>query len=108
MIDINKPESFKTLKIEDLVKDAVERKDLEALEWLQVESQKKDVRTREDKTTYEVAQSIVKIRAAYVKKFLGYKSQGSIAKEKARQAKKEKREQELKKMFDAAFAEIKK
>lgn len=107
-IDLTKPEEFKKLKIDDLIADAVERNDLEALEWLHTQSNMMKTRTREDGTTYEVRKSIVEIRPNYLKTFLGYKSKGAAAKERAKQAKKDKAQRELDDKFAAAFAKLKK
>lgn len=103
-IDISKPDTFKKLTIDELIADAVERKDVKALKWLQKEANSTKERTRDDGTKYEVRKSIVEIRAAYVKEFLGYKSKSEAAKERARQAKKEKSQKQLDDKFAAAFA----
>lgn len=106
-IDINKPETFKTLKLDDLINDAVERKDREALEWLQAQANEKKPREK-DGQKYEVRKSIVEIRAAYVKKFLGYKTVGAQAKERAKAAKEAKLQKALDDKFAAAFAKVNK
>ena len=105
MIDINKAELNK-LKLEDLIADAVERKDVAALEWLQTEANSMKQRTREDGTKYEVRKSIVEIRPAYLKKFLGYTTKSEASKQRAKAAKKAKAQQELDDKFAAAFAQI--
>lgn len=106
MINLDKPAEFKNLKLDDLIADAVERKDVKALEWLQKEATSTKTRTREDGTKYEVRKSIVEIRANYLKTFLKYKSKSAAAREKAKQAKKEKQRQEIEEKFQAAFAKI--
>lgn len=106
MIDINKPDEFKKLKLADLINDAVARKNKEALEWLKVEANSMKTRKREDGTEYEVRKSIVEIRANYVKKFLNYKTKGAAAKERAKQAKAEKQQREIDNMFEDAFKAI--
>lgn len=105
MIDINKAELNK-LTLEDLIADAVERKDVAALEWLQTEANSMKQRTRDDGTKYEVRKSIVEIRPAYLKQFLGYTSKSEVSKQKARAAKKEKAQKALDDKFAAAFAQI--
>lgn len=106
-IDISNHDEIRKLKLEDLVADAVERKDKKALEWLKEESAKKDTRKREDGTTYEVDKSIVSIRAKYLKDFLGYKPASARSKEEAKARKREKREKEREAMFADAFAKLK-
>lgn len=105
MIDVRTAELNK-LKLEDLIADAVERKDVAALEWLQIEANSMKQRTREDGTKYEVRKSIVEIRPAYLKKFLNYQSKSEATKQKAKAQKKAKAQQELDNKFAAAFAAI--
>lgn len=104
-IDITNPDSFKKLTLKDLIADAVERKDGKALKWLQEQANEKKERSK-DGTKYFVRKSIVEIRAAYVKKFLNYKTQGAVSKEKARAAKEAKVQKELDRMFAEAFAQL--
>lgn len=104
-IDIKTAELNK-LTLDDLIKDAVARKDKEALEWLKVEANSMKTRTKEDKTTYEVRKSIVEIRPAYLKKFLGYQSKSEAAKQRAKDAKKAKAQKKIDDAFAAAFAEL--
>jgi hypothetical protein len=106
MIDLNNPGEFKNLKLDDLIADAVERKDKKALEWLKEQATSLKTRTRDDGTTYEVRKSIVEIRANYLKDILKYKPKSEVAKERARQAKKEKDKKELEDKFAAAFAQL--
>ena len=103
-IDLNNIESCRKLTLNDLVKDAVERKDKEALVWLQEQSTTMVNRTKEDGTTYQVNKSIVAIRAEYFKKFLNYKPKGKHSAEQARQRKREKKAKEVADMFAYAFA----
>lgn len=105
MIDIKTAELNK-LKLEDLIADAVERKDVAALEWLRNEANSMKERTREDGTKYEVRKSIVEIRPAYLKEFLGYTSKSEASKQKAKAAKKAKAQQALDDKFAAAFAAL--
>ena len=100
-------ESYRKTTLEDLVNDAVERKDVEALKWLQKESNKKVDRLK-DGVVMKVNKGVPAIRAEYAKKFLGYKPSKSKAAEKARQAKKEKAEKKRQDMFAKAFENINK
>lgn len=104
-IDIATAEITK-LTLDDLIADAVARKDRAALEWLKEEANKMKKRTKEDGTTYEVRKSIVEIRPAYLKDFLGYQSKSEAAKEKAKAQKKARAQQKIDDAFAAAFAEI--
>ena len=106
MIDLTQPGTFKNLKLDDLINDAVERNDMEALKWLQEQANSMKERKREDGTTYQVRMSIVEIRANYLKDILKYKSKSEAAKERARQAKKDKDQKELDDKFAAAFAKL--
>ncbi len=98
-------EEYKKATLDDLIGDAVSRKDKKALEWLKTESGKKDDRTRNGKNI-KVNRNIAKIRADYAKKYLGYKPKTSEASEKARKQKQEKAEQERLKKFEDAFAAL--
>jgi len=104
-IDITTAELNK-LTLDDLIADAVARKDRKALEWLQREANKMKTRTKDDGTTYEVRKSIVEIRPAYLKEFLKYQSKSEAAKEKAKAQKKAKAQQKINDAFEAAFAEL--
>ena len=94
------------LTLDDLIADAVARKDKEALNWLKVEANSMKTRTKEGGATYEVRKSIVEIRPAYLKKFLGYQSKSEAAKERAKEAKKAKAQKKIDDAFAAAFAEL--
>lgn len=94
------------LTLEDLIKDALARKDKDALEWLKKEANKMKSRTKEGGGTYEVRKSIVEIRPAYLKKFLGYQSKSEAAKQRAKEAKKAKAQKKIDDAFDAAFAAL--
>ena len=52
-INLSSQEEIRKLTLKDLIADAVERKDKDALKWLQEESAKKVERKREDGTVYE-------------------------------------------------------
>lgn len=106
-INLSSQEEIRKLTLKDLIADAVERKDKDALKWLQEESAKKVERKREDGTVYEVDKSIVSIRAEYIKKFLDYKPVSTLSKEMAKARKREKREKEREAMFADAFAKLK-
>ena len=98
-------EEYKKATLEDLVGDAIARKDKKALEWLDSESAKKDERSRKG-VKFKVNRNIAKIRADYAKEYLNYKPKSSEAVEKARKRKQEKAEQARKDLFAKAFAEL--
>ena len=98
-------EEYRTMKLNDLIDDAVERKDRKALEWLKTESAKKVERTKGDKVM-KVAMPLPQIRANYAKKFLNYSNKSKASAEAQRKRKAEKREQERLALFDDAFARI--
>lgn len=102
-IDITKPATFNNLKLNDLIADAVERKDEKALKWLKEQANTMKDRTRNDGSTYKVRKSIVEIRAEYVKKFLGYTTESEAAKARARQAKLDKAQKKIDDAFADAF-----
>lgn len=106
-IDISNQEALRKLTLQDLVNDAVERKDIAALRFLEDESSKKLTKTKEDGTTYETINPIIGIRAAYLKTFLGYVPQGKRNAEAKKAANKAKREKAKADMFAAAFKSIK-
>lgn len=99
-------EEYKKATLEMLVNDAVSRKNIEALKWLQTESAKKSERTRNG-VKIEVSQNINAIRANYAKKFLGYKPMTKQSAEVLRKRKQEKAEQARKALFDRAFEQLK-
>jgi hypothetical protein len=107
-IDLTKPENFKKLTLEDLINDAVAREDVEALEWLKVQSNTMKTRKKEDGTTYEVRKSVVEYRPEYLKVFCKYQPVATPSKERAKQAKKDKAQRELDDKFAKAFAKLKK
>lgn len=100
-------EEYKKATLQMLVEDAVARKNIEALKWLQSESSKKDTRTRNG-VNIKVSKNINGIRADYAKKFLGYKPKSKQSAEALRKRKQEKAEQERKDMFAQAFAQLEK
>lgn len=105
LIDMTSAEVNK-LTLDDLIKDALARKDKDALEWLKKEANEMKTRKKEDGTTYEVRKSIVEIRPAYLKKFLKYQSKSEAAKQRAKDAKKAKAQQKIDDAFAAAFAAL--
>lgn len=94
-------EEYQKAKLDDLVNDAIARKDKKAFDWLNAESAKKENRTRNGVTT-KVAKNIASIRAMYAKNFLGYKTNSKKAAEAARKRKQEKAEQERIALFEEA------
>lgn len=106
-IDITSKEAIRKLTLKELVADAVERKDIEALRFLEDESSKKETKTKEDGTTYEASINIIKIRTEYLKKFLGYVPQSELSKDAKRAQQKAKREKEKSDMFANAFKALK-
>lgn len=98
-------EEYKNAKLDDLIGDAVARKDKKALEWLKVESGKKDNRTRNG-VNIKVSKNINAIRADYAKKFLNYKPKSKQSAEALRKRKQEKAEQARLELFEKAFAEL--
>ncbi len=103
-IDINNQEAIKKLTLDDLIADAVERKDLEALDWLEKEANTLKKRTKPDGSTYEVKKSIVEIRPVYLKEFLSYKPKGSGSSAAAKERKKKEQQKALDKKFADARA----
>lgn len=106
-IDITSKEAIRKLTLKDLVADAVERKDIDALRFLEDESTRKETKTKEDGTTYEASINIIKIRTEYLKKFLHYVPQSELSKDAKRAQQKAKREKEKSDMFADAFKALK-
>lgn len=106
-IDISSKEAIRKLTLKDLVADAVERKDIKALRFLEDESTRKETKTKEDGTTYEASINIIKIRTEYLKQFLGYVPQSALSKEAKKEQQKAKREKEKADMFADAFKALK-
>lgn len=92
---------YQKAKLPDLIGDAVARKDMDAIKWLEAESAKKENRTRKGTTT-KVNKNIGSIRAEYAKKFLGFKVNNKKAAEAARKRKAEKVEKERLSLFEEA------
>ena len=96
---------YKKATLNELVDDALARKDRKALKWLDIESAKKEERNRKN-GTISVKQSISKIRSEYAKQFLNYKPNTPTFAEQARKRKQEKAEQERLELFKKAFDEL--
>jgi len=104
-IDITNQELIRKLTLQDLIDDAIERKDKNALRWLEDEAFKQVTRKKKDSDeTVEVTNPIITIRAAYLRKFLGYEPQPN--KPYNKEAAKAKRIADRKAMFAAAFAKF--
>ena len=101
MIDINNMKTNE-IKLEDLIKDAVDRKDMEALQWLKTESAKEIECKGKNGTTIMKRQPVHKYRTRYLELFCGYKK-SEVVKATAKQ----KSDKKLADMFDAAFAQLK-
>jgi hypothetical protein len=101
MIDINNV-NIQKLKLSDLIADAAERKDEEALKWLHEQAMKKVERKGKDDSVTETFQPVNMFRVEYLTKFCGYKK-----KEAVKLTAEQKRERMLSAMFDEAFASIK-
>ena len=88
------------MSIDDLIADAVKRKDKEALLWIQQEAHKKDIRKKDGKDI-EVSHSIISLKFDYAKKFLGYSPKDKVKNyEELRKRSQEKKKRAL----DAKFA----
>lgn len=102
-IDITSKEAIRKLTLKHLVDDAVERKDIKALQFLKEKANKKETKTKEDGTTYEAKSNIIKIRTEYLKKYYDYVPQSELSKEAKRAQQKAKREKDKSDMFNDAF-----
>lgn len=100
MIDI-KNMNIQKLKLSDLIADAADRNDREALEWLRSEAKKKVERKGKDGTTTEMYQPVNMFRVEYLTKFCGYKKRNAI-----KLTAEQKREKMLDDMFGDAFAKL--
>ena len=96
MININNV-NIRELKLTDLIADATERNNKEALAWLREQAMKKVPR----KGKGEAYQPVNMFRVEYLTKFCGYKK-----KEAVKLTAEQKREQMLNSMFDEAFAKV--
>lgn len=94
------------MSIDDLIADAVARKDKAALLWIQKESNRKDTRTK-DGEEIEVAHSITTLKFDYAKKFLGYTPKDKVKNyAELRRRAQEKKKRELEDKFAAALQAI--
>lgn len=94
------------MSIDDLIADAVERKDRSALLWIQKESAKKDLRKKGDEEI-EVAHSITTLKFDYAKKFLGYTPKDKVKNyAELRRRAREKKQKELDEKFANALKAI--
>lgn len=105
-IDITNQEAIKKLTLDDLLADAVERGDIEAIDWLEKEACTKKTRKKEDGTEYLANKSIIEIRPLYLKKFLAYKPKSVRTSEEAKKRKREEKEKKLKDKFAEARAKL--
>lgn len=105
-IDITNTEALRKLKLQDLVDDAVERNDKDALRWLEDESSKQVTRKKKNSDeTVEVTKPIITVRAEYLKKYYNYQPQPAKSTYNKDVAK-AKRNAARKAMFAAAFDKI--
>ena len=100
MIDI-KNVNIQRLKLTDLIEDAVERNDKEAIEWLRTEAKKKVERKKKNGSVTQVYQPANMFRIEYLTRFCGYEKK-PVVKLTAEQ----KRERKLDSMFDEALAKL--
>ena len=94
------------MTVDDLIADAVSRKDKSAILWIQKEISKKDIRKRGDKEV-EVSHSITTLEFDYAKKYWGYtpKDKSKNYEELRRRAQKKKK-RELEDKFAQALQAI--
>lgn len=90
------------LTLDDLIADAVARKDKEGLEYLHTESTKQVKRTLRG-VEMMIDQPLNIYRNNYLKKYCGYKTKAERAKEADKEAKKAKARQEREDKFANAF-----
>lgn len=101
-INLEDTKALQELDLEALIADAVERKDKEALRWLEDETNKTITRTnKKSGKEYETVRSIVSIRSEYLTKFLRYNP-----KSKQKEEEKKERKAKIKQMFADAFAQL--
>ena len=87
--------------IDDLINDAVERGDIEALNWLDKESGTTVERKRKGQVI-KAKKNISQIRAEYRVKFLDYKPNNKVSVNLARERKAQKEEEARKAQFEQA------
>jgi len=107
-IDLTNQEALRKLTLEDLVADAVEKQDIDALRFLEDEASQTDKRTnKKTGVEYEVPRSIVSIRAKYLRDYCGYTPKRPDA-SKSKEKKKAERAEKRANLFEQAFKDIKK
>lgn len=95
-----------SMSVDDLIADAVSRKDKEAILWIQQEMDRKDIRNK-DGQEIEVAHSLTTLKFDYAKKFLGYTPKDKVKNyAELRRKAQEKKKKELAEKFAAALAAI--
>lgn len=95
-----------TMSLDDLIADAVARKDKQAILWIQKEAYKKDKRKKDDKEI-EVAHSLTTLKFDYAKKYWGYTPKDKTKNyEELRRRAQEKKRKELEDKFAAALAAL--
>jgi len=104
VLDVNSDEYWNaTLK--QLVFDARARKDKGAVKWLDDISQKTEKRTRNNKT-FDVKVGINSIRKQYAELYKEFKPKPKPTTEEAKQKKRDKAEEERRRMFEEAYADF--
>lgn len=94
------------MSLDDLIADAIARKDKSAIQWLQKETARKDIRKRDGKEV-EVSHSIISLKFDYAKKFLGYEPKDKVRNyADVRRRNQEKKQRELEDKFAAALDAI--
>lgn len=101
MIDINNM-NIQKVKLTDLIEDAVERNDPEALAWLRDEAKKKVECKGKNGTVTQKYQPVNMFRIEYLTRFCGYKKKKTV-----KLTAEQKRERMLDSMFNEAFAKMK-
>lgn len=105
-LDLSSREAINKITLDNLIEDAVERGDEDALKWLLNEAKKTKERTKADGTKFEVRKSINEIRPLYLAKFLKYKSKNKMSAELAKARKRERMERELDNKFADALQRL--
>ena len=95
-------EEYKNATLEQLIGDAIARKDKEGLAFLKEQSTKMVNRRLKDGTTIKAQNNIASIRAQYAEKILKYKPDTKKASAKARKAKQEKEQKRRLSLFEEA------
>lgn len=94
------------MSLDDLIADAVARKDKSAIHWIQKEMGRKDIRKKDNKEV-EVAHSLTTLKFDYAKKFLGYTPKDKVKNyAELRKRAQDKKRQELNDKFAAALQAI--